>query len=250
MSTKRIGIIIPVRDEADALEALLPELLRMAEGLRHQAVIPLLVVDDGSKDGSADVARKYGVESLSLPPRGKPQAVKAGFEEALRRGYDAVIVFDGDGQHPVGMLPKMIEYLAMRHIVKGSRFHELSYQDGTPLDRTILNAATRGIIRQFTGWDITDPQCGLVGLRDDMIRRLLPLLTWGEEWEMEMILRLWAEDRSPHCPIWEFPIAAHYTGLPGHKQAEKYDDRHLEERLHRLDRQSRYLYRLLKEILG
>jgi flavin-dependent dehydrogenase len=84
-------IVIPVFNEAPSLARV------VSEARRHGAV---LVVDDGSTDGSAAVAGRAGADVLRLDRhRGKGQALQRGFEVALARGVDRVITLDGDGQH-------------------------------------------------------------------------------------------------------------------------------------------------------
>lgn len=216
----RTLIIIPVRDEADALEKLLPSVL--AEVTRLKLLADVIVVDDGSSDGSGSVAQDLGVMVLRQESLGKPQAVRRGLEHAFGRGYGAVLIFDGDGQHPVEMISTMISQLKYSAIVKGSRFHPDSPQRATPPDRRELCERIKQLVHQYTDWNITDPQCGLVALRRDAVELTIKALTWTIEWELEFIiwLRSVVQDK---CPIQEVPIPAIYEGLPGHKQVAKYD---------------------------
>lgn len=70
------------------------------------AYLPLLVVDDGSTDQTAQFAREAGAEVLQQRPnQGKGAALLAGFAAALDRGFQAVVTLDADGQHDPGEIP-------------------------------------------------------------------------------------------------------------------------------------------------
>ena len=71
------------------------------DNLRATLGIPVLVVDDGSSDATRDVARAHGVDVLRHERnRGKGAALRTGLLEAARRGPDAVVTVDADGQRP------------------------------------------------------------------------------------------------------------------------------------------------------
>ncbi len=83
--------LIPAHDEAARIAPVVT---------RASAHLPVLVVDDGSADDTAGVARAAGAEVLvQRPNRGKGAALRAGFRAAIERGAEAVVTLDGDGQH-------------------------------------------------------------------------------------------------------------------------------------------------------
>jgi len=117
----KVLIIIPAYNE----ETSLPGVLR---DLREQMPsADILVVNDGSRDGTARVAREHGVAKLSLPFNlGIGAAMQAGYLYALRRGYDAAVQFDGDGQHVAMEIGKLLAPIrsGSADLVVGSRFLE------------------------------------------------------------------------------------------------------------------------------
>jgi glycosyltransferase involved in cell wall biosynthesis len=108
-------IVIPVFNEAASLAA-------VVAGARCYG--PVVVVDDGSLDQSAEVAARAGAEVVRHPRRmGKGRAIRTGFESARARGADLVVTLDGDGQHDAADLPALLD-AAARHrwsLVIGSR---------------------------------------------------------------------------------------------------------------------------------
>lgn len=84
-----------------------------------------LVVDDGSHDGTANMAHLAGAMVLTLPYNmGVGGALRAGFRLAVDLGYSAIVQIDADGQHPIEMIPTLVETCNSRgsHMVIGSRF--------------------------------------------------------------------------------------------------------------------------------
>ncbi|MRR31003.1 glycosyltransferase family 2 protein, partial [bacterium] len=74
-----------------------------------QAYLPVLVVDDGSTDLTAQFARQAGAEVIQQQPnQGKGTALIAGFSVGLERGYQAVITLDADGQHDPAEIPAFL----------------------------------------------------------------------------------------------------------------------------------------------
>lgn len=226
-------MLIPVNNEADALASVLPDVQRIIATLTHRYEIGVYVVDDGSVDGSGEVARSFGFPVIEQSQSGKPRAVYRGLDLVVN-AYRQFIIFDGDGQHAAANIPEFLETLVRWPIVKGTRFHPSSPQHGTPEDRTLLNRVTRTCLEWKTGWRITDPQCGLIAMSQEVAKWSLTQSIWDEEWEICFILALKCAGANG-CPIHEIPIAAQYSGLPGHKQIQKYRERdawqRLEERL-------------------
>ena len=119
MSEHETLVFIPALNEEDNLPAVLDEL---RAGLPDASV---LVVDDGSTDGTAEVARRHGAEVLSFGEnRGLQQGIAAGYAYADEHGYAYVGRVDADGQHPVAELTRLLEIVRADEadVAVGSRF--------------------------------------------------------------------------------------------------------------------------------
>src|SRR5207248_1400603 len=96
-----------------------PGLLRRLRGLPQD----VLVVDDGSRDGTEQVLREAGQPHLRHPINlGYVRALQSGVRFALRRGYGYVVTLDADGQHDPAEVPALVAGLAGADVVVGSRF--------------------------------------------------------------------------------------------------------------------------------
>src|ERR1700748_282694 len=97
----RICALIPAFKET-------PYIAKVVEGVR-QHVAEVVVIDDGSSDGTADIARTAGATCLQLPRNcGKASALRAGIAFARDRTFTYVITLDGDGQHLPQDIPVML----------------------------------------------------------------------------------------------------------------------------------------------
>ena len=113
-SSCEISIIIPVFNEAESLSELLTKILAL-----HLPGSEIIVVDDGSTDGTADVAMKTGANVVRHPYNiGNGAAVKTGIRAA--RGTFLVLM-DGDGQHKPADIPKLLADANKYHMVVGAR---------------------------------------------------------------------------------------------------------------------------------
>ena len=113
----RALIVVPAWNEEQAVGATIAEI--------HQALpqADVLVVDDGSTDRTAAVARKAGARVLELSYNlGVGGAMRAGFRYAVQQGYRCVVQVDADGQHDPKDLPALLAKLAEADMVIGSRF--------------------------------------------------------------------------------------------------------------------------------
>lgn len=146
----RVTALIPAYQAAAHLGGVL---------LRLQALPdppPVLVVDDGSRDATAQVARQHGARVLSFAGnRGKGVALQAGFD-ALK-DFDAVVTLDADGQHPPERFPAFVEAArAGADLVLGAR----ERTPDMPASRRFANAFSSGWATMLAGQTISDSQCG------------------------------------------------------------------------------------------
>ena len=113
----RTLVVVPALNEEDAIGAVVTEI---------RAAVPevdVLVVNDGSRDGTSAVAAAAGAWVLDLPYwLGVGGAMRAGFRFALRHGYEAVVQVDADGQHDPAEIPRLVEALGYEDVVVGGRF--------------------------------------------------------------------------------------------------------------------------------
>ncbi len=117
----KLVIQIPAWNEAQALPATLAELPRAIAGCTD---VEVLVVDDGSLDDTAAVARAAGAEVVRLPVhRGLARAFTVGVEMALRRGADVIVNIDADGQYDPAAIPDLVRPILVgdADIVLGDR---------------------------------------------------------------------------------------------------------------------------------
>jgi hypothetical protein len=195
----RILVVVPVHNEASTIGAVVDDLRRTC------ARCDLLVVDDGSTDRTAAVLARLGVATLHLPERmGIGTAMRAGLRFARRRGYDAVVRVDGDGQHRADDIETVTAPLraGRADVVLGSRFLHLGT---TPQARPRVSQRALAVaLAVITGRPVTDPTCGFSAIGP----RALPLLadhhpTGYAEPELRLLL-----SRSG-LAVEEAPVGAH-----------------------------------------
>ena len=145
----------------------------------------VLVVDDGSKDRTAAIAREAGVELLSRGYNcGKGQSLKDGYSWALERGYDAVIMLDSDGQHDPGCIGDFIRKFQETHaplIIGARNYGEI------PLRRRVPNMIGKTLFSAAVGQNIPDNQSGYRMLNRALMERMLESSESGYHFEVEMI---------------------------------------------------------------
>lgn len=147
-----------------------------------------IVIDDGSKDNTSAIALKMGVTLLHhRVNRGKGEALKTGFQYALKSSYQAVITIDADGQHDPQQLPRLLQaYDDFGYdIVIGSR---MKSRHNMPLMRVLSNKITSVLISIITGVRVEDSQCGYRIVRPQVLREI-KLDTSHYETESELLLK-------------------------------------------------------------
>ncbi|MEJ7783515.1 MAG: glycosyltransferase family 2 protein [Solirubrobacteraceae bacterium] len=152
--------IVPAYNEEASVGAVVDDLARHAPGF------DVLVVDDGSTDATAAVARASGATTLQLPFNlGIGGSVQAGYQYALKHDYDFAVQVDGDGQHEAGEIAQLLDRLHADpplDMVRGSRFLERC-EDGTFQSTRSRRVGIRifaWILSRITGSPVTDPTSG------------------------------------------------------------------------------------------
>ncbi len=165
---QNVSIVIPARNEATPLAALLPEVRRQAP------VAEIIVVNDGSSDDTAKVAEAAGARVISHPyPMGNGAAIKTG----ARAACGEIIVFmDGDGQHCAEDIPRLLERLdAGYDMAVGARVRD----SHAGVHRAVAN----DVFSRFASWmvmqRIDDLTSGFRAVRADKFRQFLYLLPNG-----------------------------------------------------------------------
>jgi len=152
----RTLIIIPAFNE----EAALPDVLHDL----HQRLpdLDVVVVDDGSTDGTVAVARSVGVPVLELPFNlGIGGALRAGFTYAVRNGYERALQFDADGQHDSDAIEALLAALDRgADMAIGSRFADGPQTYDVGRVRAGAMGVLRFVIRQAFGGKFTDTSSG------------------------------------------------------------------------------------------
>jgi glycosyltransferase involved in cell wall biosynthesis len=155
LEKSQVLVLVPAFNEAGSIARTINELVALE--------FDVLVINDGSTDESAHVARSSGASVLQIPFNlGVGGALRAGFQHACRHGYQAVIQVDADGQHPANQIVDLIHEANSHncHMVVGSRF----LSDSTTMRvgrirripmRLLANSASRA-----TGVPITDATSG------------------------------------------------------------------------------------------
>jgi len=191
----RISLILPAKNEADGLRRTLPgvrQLLPEAE---------IIVVDDGSTDDTADVARQHGATVLCSPySMGNGAAIKRG----ARAATGEILVFmDADGQHDARLIPQLLARLDEGHdMVVGAR----GWGDQASVGRGMANGLYNRIASLMTGHQVADLTSGFRAVRAEQFKEFLHLLPNGFSYPTTITMAFF---RSAYAIAYEpIPVAA------------------------------------------
>ncbi len=159
----KVYAVIPAYNEA----ATVGQIVKIAK-----KYCTVLVVDDGSKDETAAVAKKSGAEVVRHATNmGYGRGLRDGISAALERGADAIITLDADGQHDPNDIPKFIDALNKGSAgVVGSRF--LTGNSWGTWKRMLALRLLAIQLRVFTGIEMTDVQSGFRAYSAEMLRSI------------------------------------------------------------------------------
>ena len=172
---ERVLAIIPAYNEEDNIEWTIEDLLANAPGVDY------VVVNDGSRDATAQICRNRGYNLVSLPANlGLAGAFQTGMKYAQRNGYDYAIQFDADGQHSASYIWEMVRAAKENgwQVVIGSRFANAKKPFSA---RMVGSALITAIIRLTTGKRIQDPTSGMRLFDSTMIPLFAQELDFGPE---------------------------------------------------------------------
>jgi len=195
--------VIPCLNEAETIE----ECVRRAQEALSagQLIGEVIVVDNGSDDGSGELAARAGASVVLEPERGYGSAYLAGFTAARGR---YIVMADADLTYDFSEIPRFVAALEEgAEMVIGDRMDNIRPGAMPWLHRYVGNPVLTGLLNLFFQTGVKDAHCGMRALRRDVLPRL-DLRTTGMEFASEMVIRAAKEK----LRIAEFPIEYHPRG--------------------------------------
>jgi len=202
----RAVAVMPLYNEAATLAGVLDE-------VRRHTAARILVVNDGSTDGSAGIlvaaeARLADVHVLThAQNEGYGQSLIDGFRYAIGGGFDIAVTIDCDRQHEPRLIPDFLAAARRFDIVSGSRYHPEAPgdQDPAPPDRQRINEEITRIVNELTGYRLTDAWCGFKAYHvADLARMRLDERSYG------LPLQVWLQAARLGLTVTEIPVPRIY----------------------------------------
>jgi len=220
-----VCIVIPAYNEERSIAQVVTASLKSA--------MPVLVVDDGSGDRTAELASQAGAHvERHVHNQGKGVAIRTAATWVLDQGFDAAIFLDADGQHLPEELPRFKECYerTAADLVVGTR---MAANDSMPLIRKLANTSSSLLVSLVAGTRVTDSQSGYRLFSRRMLSRLKAGGGAGFDFETEMIIDavrdglhyrevpiscVYGEEKSHYRPVRD---AAQFLLLMGRKSLER-----------------------------
>jgi dolichol-phosphate mannosyltransferase len=205
-------VIIPTYNEKENIRNILPAVLEQA------ANVEVLVVDDGSPDGTGGIVKEMMAANSRIHlleragKQGLGTAYIAGFKWGLAHGFDYLMEMDADFSHDPKEIPNFLKAIETNDLVLGSRYKDGVRVVNWPLSRLFLSKGASYYVRIITGLPVADPTGGFKCFR----RRVLEALDLdavrsnGYAFQIEMTFKAWMKGfRVAEIPI---TFADRYAG--------------------------------------
>ena len=211
-------MVIPCLNEAENIEHCVSAAFAVLG--EHALVGEVIVADNGSQDGSAELAEAAGATVVREPRRGYGRAYLAGFAAA---SGDYIVMIDADRTYDFREIPRFVAELdAGAELVMGNRMDNIEPGAMPWLNRYVGNPVLSGFLKLLYRTEVRDAHCGMRAVRRDALERL-DLRSDGMELASEMVIRA----AKANLDVREFPIALHPRG--GESKLNPFNDgwRHL-----------------------
>jgi dolichol-phosphate mannosyltransferase len=168
----RVVVVVPTYNEAENLPLLLPKILE------RDARLEVLVVDDGSPDGTGRIADEFAAADSRIhvlhrgTKGGLGAAYRAGLRRALDLGADFVIQMDSDFSHPPEALSTLLEEIEEHDVVLGSRYLNGITVVNWPIERILISYFGNWYVRRVTGLPISDTTGGFRCIRSELLEKV------------------------------------------------------------------------------
>ena len=188
-------IIIPTYNEAENIEKMTSALLGQYQDLS------LLIIDDGSPDGTANIVKKMQkiYPTLHLIERGKKLGIGtayiAGFNWALKNGYEFIFEMDCDFSHSPQDIPRLLEAAQTADLVIGSRYVDGISIVNWPMKRLLLSYCASIYTRFLTGIPIKDTTGGFKCFKKTALESLNfdKIISNGYSFQLEVNYKIWSK---------------------------------------------------------
>lgn len=158
-------VVIPTYNEVESIGVLLDALMLLP--------VDILVIDDGSPDGTAELCTAHGVEVISRSGKlGLGGAYRTGFAVALERGYSNVIEMDADGSHQVSDLVTMMEWIGTSELLIGSRWVADGAIENWSMFREYLSRGANAYANALLSLGVKDATAGFRIYDAELLKRM------------------------------------------------------------------------------
>jgi dolichol-phosphate mannosyltransferase len=186
-------IIVPTYNEKENIERLVNAVLK-----QHEA-IELLIIDDGSPDGTGAIVEQMMTSEPRLHIIKRPgkmglgSAYVTGFKHALKQDYDYIMEMDADFSHNPDDIPKLLEAAQDNDLVIGSRYCNGINIINWPIERLMISYFASKYVRLITGMPIKDPTGGFKCFKRKVLEKidLDNIRSEGYSFQIEMNYKAW-----------------------------------------------------------